>query len=280
MMSIIQKLRRATDLSSSERNIAEYILKHPHHVLNMNARALAMETYTSPSTVIRLCQKIDVGGFPDLKIQLAMELNQYSNDAYEFDQVLEIEQTDDLLAISKKILQIDQLALQMTQEALDIQTMEKVIKHIKEAEVIDFYGVGSSALVARDAYYKFLRLGKICTAHAEADHQEINARLSTDKHLAVFFSYTGQTKQLLSLTKILHAKGTHIVSITGLVDNDLRLLSDDHLTISTKELNIRYAARSSRTAMFYMLDVLYYGYINYDYENNTKRLIETYIPKN
>ncbi|WP_353956650.1 hypothetical protein [Allocoprobacillus halotolerans] len=40
----------------------DYIVQNPEAVLNMNASQLAKASYTSASTIIRLCQKVFLGG--------------------------------------------------------------------------------------------------------------------------------------------------------------------------------------------------------------------------
>lgn len=48
--------------SAAERNVLEYVQKHPQDVVGRSARSLAEVTFTSPSTVIRLSRKLGCDG--------------------------------------------------------------------------------------------------------------------------------------------------------------------------------------------------------------------------
>ena len=64
---IIDKMCALKNLTSQEKAVVEYILDNPKDLLDMNVSELAKASYTSSSTVIRLCKKLEVKGFADLK---------------------------------------------------------------------------------------------------------------------------------------------------------------------------------------------------------------------
>lgn len=55
---IIDKLQVIPNLTLQEKAVVDYIVQNPEAVLNMNASQLAKASYTSASTIIRLCQKV------------------------------------------------------------------------------------------------------------------------------------------------------------------------------------------------------------------------------
>lgn len=71
-MSLFLDIRKNPDLSQSERFIAEYIITHPNNIMEMTMDELAQATFTSRSSVLRLCKKNGYKGFHELKTQLAM----------------------------------------------------------------------------------------------------------------------------------------------------------------------------------------------------------------
>ena len=70
---IIDKMCALKNLTSQEKAVVEYILDNPKDLLDMNVSELAKASYTSSSTVIRLCKKLEVKGFADLKFIYASE---------------------------------------------------------------------------------------------------------------------------------------------------------------------------------------------------------------
>jgi DNA-binding MurR/RpiR family transcriptional regulator len=66
------------DLTNQERNIVEYILQNPKTVFKITANELAKLTYSSSSTIVRLCKKLGTQGFPDFQLQFALEYKESS----------------------------------------------------------------------------------------------------------------------------------------------------------------------------------------------------------
>ena len=60
-------------LRNSEKQVAEYILKHPEDVLQYSLRELAVQIGVSETSVIRFCKGIGCTGFSELKLKIARE---------------------------------------------------------------------------------------------------------------------------------------------------------------------------------------------------------------
>ena len=58
----------------AEKKVADYILKHPEEVVELNIAELAKRSETSDATVIRMCRHVGYSGFYQMKISLASEL--------------------------------------------------------------------------------------------------------------------------------------------------------------------------------------------------------------
>ena len=59
------------DLTFLESELAHYILGHRNEVIQQDLQTLSRSSYTSRSTILRLCKKLGYRGFNELKIQLA-----------------------------------------------------------------------------------------------------------------------------------------------------------------------------------------------------------------
>lgn len=60
--------------SSAERDIVDYILSDPEAAVGQSIHKLAAQTYTSASTVVRLCKKLGCGGYKEFQQALIYEL--------------------------------------------------------------------------------------------------------------------------------------------------------------------------------------------------------------
>ena len=82
-MNIRERLRNTHSLSANEQTLAEYLLKHTTEAVEMDYRQLSEQCHVSISCIFRLCRKMEVKGFNELKLLLSKELNeelsQYQN---------------------------------------------------------------------------------------------------------------------------------------------------------------------------------------------------------
>lgn len=84
MINIFTQLKSNKNLSHNEQIIAHYILEHPHQVLKMNTKQLKEACFVSTATIHRLCEKLDLSGFSELKVRISSSLNEYMRDDENF----------------------------------------------------------------------------------------------------------------------------------------------------------------------------------------------------
>lgn len=65
--------------SPAERNIIDYVQGNPREASMQSIQSLAEATYTSPSTVVRLCRKLGCDGYKEFRRELIYELALYSS---------------------------------------------------------------------------------------------------------------------------------------------------------------------------------------------------------
>ena len=86
-MNLFINLKENKELSKNERILADYILKHPEDVLKMSSKDLGKECFVSTATVYRLCDKLGLSGFSDLKIKITSSLDDYRKSNEDFKRV-------------------------------------------------------------------------------------------------------------------------------------------------------------------------------------------------
>ena len=244
-MSVLVKLREYHTLSNSENEVRMYILRNSKKVISMSTQELAAKSYTSPATVIRLCKRLELKGYSELKIQLASEIKAFET---------------------------------MNLDVVDQTTFKKgdsLTELIDKASIIDLYGVGASNNIAFDAGYKFMRIGKSISCLSLIDRQRIQAINSDSSHFAIIISYSGETPEIIENEKILEKNNVPAVSITGSIQNQLVNLVEYNLFVSSRESNFRNGAIVSRTSTLYMLDLIYITCISLNYDDSAKRLGQT-----
>lgn len=276
-MSILIKLRDVRNLPDAEAQVRKYILAHSAEILNFTVYDLARESYTSPATVIRLCKRLNINGFSKFKLLLAQELKYFENNEINLLDSTIIEENDSSDVIIEKITSIAIKTIEETRALVDTETLTKTAKIILKASILDFYGVGASNVVAMDAAYKFMRIGKNVSIFQLYDRQYVQAVNSDAEHVAVVFSYSGETKEILNVVDVLRKNGTPIVSVTSSSINSLSKVADYPLFVSARESAFRSGAMGSRTAQLYIVDLLYAMCYSLDYNHSMRKINQTRV---
>lgn len=77
-MTIIEKLKQ-TKFTKTEQDVGNYMISNPSKIINMSIQELTDKTYSSNVTIMRICKKIGLKGFSNLKINLAKEASNFSS---------------------------------------------------------------------------------------------------------------------------------------------------------------------------------------------------------
>jgi len=157
-MSIIAKLRDEGKLSSAEQQIAKFILENPQQIVRMSIREIAKLTYTSPTTVMRLCRKISDGGFAEFRIDLATEVESFTKKIITPDDEKLSQHFKETIDIVGQIEQSISESLRLTRLLLNEQVLTDVVNVILNSKTIDIYGRGASNSVGEDFHYKLFNL--------------------------------------------------------------------------------------------------------------------------
>lgn len=276
-MSVLINLRDHKKLPEAENEIRTYILKHPKEVLSMSIHELAKKTYTSPTSIVRLCKRLDIKGFSQLKIQLSSEIKTFDNLHLEILDTTMIKKEDTPEVIIDKITNIELESIEETRMLIDSKKMKKAVQMIYDCHTLDLYGVGASNIVALDALYKFMRVGKTVAWYQSQDRQYVQAKISDSTHLAIIFSYSGETKSMVDIAKVLQENGVSIISVTSTSSSTLSNLADINIHISTRETVFRSGAMASRASSLYIVDMLYALYCSKDYDHASEMIEKTRI---
>jgi DNA-binding MurR/RpiR family transcriptional regulator len=278
MKNVIVRLNEyVTHASGAEKGIIEFILHDPKIMVGMTIHECAQRSYTSPSSVVRLCRKLGFEGFKEFHQSLVYELALLDSDLKEKGK--EITYQDSLHDIIEKVTSKNILSLENTAKLMDDATLQACVNQMMKCRSICLFGMGASLLVAKDAYLKFLRINKPCIINDDWHAQLLQARNMMSDDLAIALSYSGMTKEVIECIKAAKEKGATVIAITRFEDNPLAKLADYNLSVSATEFIFRSGAMSSRIAQLNIIDILYAAYVNQKYDDSLKQLKLTHIDK-
>ncbi|ASK62491.1 RpiR family transcriptional regulator [Virgibacillus phasianinus] len=238
--------------SDKEKLIADYILQNPQNIIHHTINQVADELHVAESTVFRFCQRIGFKGYQALKIALAAEFVTPMKDIHE-----KINEGDSVGTIAKKVFRSNMKTLEDTMHIIDGSTFEEACEVILKAGKVEFFGNGGSAVVAMDAYHKFIRSGLQVNANLESHMQLMSASQLTKNDVAILISHSGSTKDMLDVLQILKEKGVKTISITNFAKSPLTKEADLSLYTVAEEIDFRSEAMSSRIAQLSIIDALY-----------------------
>lgn len=268
---IIRKLKDTLDMTAIEKEIAEYILKNSEMVIDMTAKELADATYTSQSSVLRLCNKIDENGYFDFKMRLASELMDMCNERKNIDTSQPFSKEDSFEEIIEKIEDLSVISIKETKENLNPTNIKRIVMRMDKSRIIDVYGIGSSQNIAMDFKDRMIRIGKDVRLELSNSNQYYQAMNSDKNHFAIVISHSGMTKDVIELARILKQQKVPILGITSEGENDLIPLVNYSIRTATTEQKFlihKIDNMASQIAVKYVLDVLYACLYELKYEDN------------
>ena len=278
MSNALLKLREQSRMfSTTEREIAAQILQNPQLVVDMSVHELARHTFSSASSIVRLCNHTGFSGYKEFRKAVTYELAMREQ-SKQVEQK-EISYSDSLQDIVDKITYKNIVSLEETRALVDLSTLRSCIDMIHNARVIYLFGLGASLCACKDAYLKFLRLNKICIINEDWHSQLLQARNATPQDLGIVISYSGATVEVIECMKTLKENKTPVIAITRCVDSPVAELADQKLYTTANESIFRSGAMSSRISQLNVIDILYTALANDRYESSLEQLSRTHIHK-
>ncbi|WCF11322.1 MurR/RpiR family transcriptional regulator [Paenibacillus thiaminolyticus] len=251
--------------TNTERKVADYILEHTRSVIYMSITDLADACDVGESSIFRFCKSLTFKGYQEFKIALAHSITAEN----EIPQLTEqIGMDDTIEQVATKVLTTNVNAINETYDLLKADDIEKAIGYMIQAERIHFFGVGTSLITALEAKNKFMRITRKTECSFDSHLQMMSAALMTERDVAVMFSYSGSTKDMIEVAKKAKEKGAKIISITRFVKSPLTLHSDVTLLCGANEGPLQGGSLSAKIAQLYLLDVLYVEYFKRTYQES------------
>jgi RpiR family carbohydrate utilization transcriptional regulator len=252
---LLDSIRTQLDsLSKSERKVALAVLEHPSATVSQNITALAKSAQVSEPTVVRFCRTLGYEGWHEFKLKLAQGLALALPGA-----VNEQPAQDDLAAdLINKICSRSINTLLDLRNNLNPEAVQRALDILSRAHKIEFYGQGTSGIVAADAQHKFFRSGVPTVAYADPAIHSIAASLLREGDAVVAISQRGNNSALVRSAKLARRSGASVIVLapsgTPLADMATVLIPID-LVFNTDP----YTPISARLAYLVVIDVLAVG---------------------
>ena len=238
---LLDSIRNRLDtLSKSEHKVALAVLAKPELTIAENISALARLAQVSEPTVVRFCRTLGLDGWHEFKLKLAQSLAlapKLSDSA--------MRQDDLMVDLVDKICNRSVNALLDLRSSLNVHRVEQALAVLSRATKIEFYGQGSSGIIAMDAQHKFFRSGVPTVAYSDPHIHSISAALLKPGDVVVAISQRGHNTALLRSVMLAKKTGAAVVVLapsgtplseaaTVPVDIDLAFETDPYTPITAR----------------------------------------------
>ena len=238
---LLDSIRNRLDtLSKSEHKVALAVLAKPELTIAKNISALARLAQVSEPTVVRFCRTLGLDGWHEFKLKLAQSLAlapKVSDSA--------MRQDDLMVDLVDKICNRSVNALLDLRSSLNVHRVEQALAVLSRATKIEFYGQGSSGIIAMDAQHKFFRSGVPTVAYSDPHIHSISAALLKPGDVVVAISQRGHNTALLRSVMLAKKAGAAVVVLapsgtplseaaTVPVDIDLAFETDPYTPITAR----------------------------------------------
>ncbi len=268
-MTLENIIKCCEGLTPTENQLVQYILQNKEQVQNLSIQSLAERTFASKSAIHRLCKKLGLNGFNELKVKVAQDLVEDHKTRTQIDVNFPFTAHDTQRIIAEKLLKLYEASITDTYHSIDMEDLKKCVTLLHDADIIDIYTQAHNLNVAENFQDKMRSIGRSVNCPKSTYEQRCIATASKKNHVAVILSYSGRASFVLPIVEILGKKQIETILIGRLGNSMMQKHIKHHLYISDKEdLRNRISQFSSHIAMQYILDVIFSCIFKQDYQMN------------
>lgn len=260
-------------LSRQQKQAVDYLLQQEVQAGTMTLRQCAFDAGVGQPTILRMLEACGYESWSDFQHEVWKSLGQNEN--------IQTEKATESTGARKEqqkqsgVLQIVKDDIQMIADMareLDIEQLNRVVKIMKKAKIIDVYGTDNSANAAAELSGRLLHLGLTSRNYSDLFFQKISAGHLGEKDVAVSFSISGETIAVIEALKAAKECGAVTVAVTG--DRESTLAECADYVFVTPTIYAHQVSRwiSSRISQIAFVDTLCAAIMESDMERFSEQL--------
>lgn len=274
-MLINEQLKNTSNLSETNKSIAKYILEIQHNIKDENVRHIAQKTYTSPTSVLRFCQKLGFEGFIDFKEAYLDEIKYLESHFQNVDANFPFFANDKNISIANKLSILYNETIQDTLSLLDHNTLQQAANILNKANNIYICGSGVTKNLANIFKSNMVKIGKTVISFESTGEAFYEANYRDNQSCFIIISYSGETSQVVRIAKKLAQRNLPTISITSYGNNTVSDYCTCNLYISTRQKLISNLGNYSiNLSILFILDLLYSDCFHFHYRDNLVKKIQ------
>jgi DNA-binding MurR/RpiR family transcriptional regulator len=233
-------------------------------------KQIADDAGVSEAMVVKITKKLGFSGYRDFRTAVSQYNRQPTAEMHQ-----ELSADDTSQEIVQKVFRTSINALEETLSILDMEAFDRASDLIHRASQRDFYGVGGSAQIARDAAHKFLRIGVRAAVFDDSHMMLMSASLLGEGDIAIGFSHSGNTTAVIEAIQVARRNGARTIAITNYNSSALAQSSDVVLCSTAQGSPLMGENAAARIAQLNILDAVFVSVAQRDYQAAERNLDRT-----
>jgi DNA-binding MurR/RpiR family transcriptional regulator len=266
---IIEKLRNQSGFTESEKGIADYVLNHMEELQQLTADTLAKETLTSKSSIIRLCKKLGITGYQELKTLIFAETTMENRVAKNHG-ALTLDSKSKYSDYIKTLDWLYESVLERMHEQLNHNVIKRICNQLNQMERIDFYSSGLGHAIGEATAHKYSALGIESTAFSSINETFWMTNKNNNKTAAFVISLSGKNPSIINIAKVLKKYGIYVIGIAGSSTKEMKQHCDEVISM----VDGRVPSGTEHSALVlsanYIFDLLYIGLLAKRYDKQVE----------
>ncbi len=254
-MSLIAEMRKQNNFNEKEISIIEFLFTNYEKLASMTSKEVGNYTFTSSSSIVRLCQKLGCKGYSEFKVKFLSEMK-YAEEIRGGEN-LSLSEEDSVKSVLKKVTFVQKQTLEDTKSYISSDKIMKITSLLSEAEYIDFFAYDLNMYIAQYACNQFFHCGKISNVCSAGNEQQLLALTAKENHVGIFISRNGENLKLIDTAKILRKSNVKTIAITMNEKSTLVSLCDEYIHAIHNEKIEYFGSIVFSTSVKYIIDILY-----------------------
>lgn len=260
--TVIENLKsRYASFSTSEKKIADYILRYPDKAVNCNVSELANASGTSDATIIRFCKHLGYSGYYQLRITLSRELGR-------IDQSYDADSNEGTAA---SVLQKYAANIQSMARKIDEKTFQECARLIENCHYVHIVATGNTTPLAHHVGFRLGRLGIRSTFHMITEYFLNDIILAQEDDVVLAISQSGTSKQVVKAMELAIDRKIPTIAVVGYEYSPVSRLADYLLPAIVPEQTFDYRKNHAHVYEMAVLDALM-EMISHNRENRNQTL--------
>jgi len=261
------------EMPAAMAKIAAFLLENPRTPLELSIMELAEQTGTSAATVTRFCRLIGYAGYVPFRVAIAADAGRSdARESWKTDIGRAFGPDDSAADVLSTLLNAHARSLQETASVMDLVLMKKIARQVALSSHVDIYGIGGSAVMAKEMQSRLYRIG-INTHHWSEVHAGLTSAAIQDAScVAIGISNTGRTEETIQMLRQAGASGALTIALSNKPDSPLAEAADLQIITAVHEQFLQPDDLSAKHVQLFVLDLLYLLVAQENFTQSTTKL--------